>query len=1043
MLSSFRVIHTFSVSTTKFLCNEFWLIAILFLLFSDLQPVLCQITNSSQVKNIQHSSSSHQKISEIVYSIDGNLVRNSEKLKELQQVSNIEVGSYFSRYAIQQSIISLYALQEYSQIEVFTLETKEGVALEYKLQNVLRIQNIKISGKLSDEVRRIMNNAIKMKPGDVYTNAVAKSDIDIIKEICAEYGYFSADVETSTEIDEGIITYSIELGIPTNVKHIEVTGNTNVFTERIYDKFRSHIGKVYQNAAVKRSVNEVLELYRKKYYPSTSIDVIFDARTGLLKITIDEGIQLLLDFVDDRGKPIFRDYALLNILAKIRNRRVVSEKEQLRKEIIRQINDENIYSHIVASHFKSKGYHGTEVESEQLTNSPRHIKFIIKLGVRYVVKHVDFEGNVAFSDSELLREMESKPVNIFSGSFIRRYYSEETLERDTQRLKLLYEKSGYPNLSIRHELVKENSNNGKVGDVSIRFTIVEPYKEVIFRLVLSGNSVIDTDKLLGYLPSKPPIPNARLIKKSYENAILRAYQDSGYIDVRIADTEFVQNMDKPVFVVEGNFSEQLEAGVLPKMVRDAFKEAKLQLTGTFIVPKIGTDWSMQDFDGNARYTFRQESHQLEVFEHGLLMIEIEEGEKIEFGDFYFVGDTGVRPFVLAREVSPLSGRLFSYERLNTAIQNLSNTGIFETGIRWERYQQPPIGSNAHSTELEVTEIDALPRTRIDDIRIRLEKRKPGSYGTSLGYSSSDGPRGTIELNHRNLFQRNMLFRLRGRWGTLGYLYDTTLTEPWLIGRTSGSLQFLGRKLEEDDNVRALQWSFSLSRKLARYHRLNLQYSFRYLKDTSEGVFLLQPSTTVRSLSFLWSQDSSFPKLNPVRGMSNEVSVEYAGRYLGGGNSFIKTVTDMRYYRQLTNFGLVFASAVRIGITTGLKTESGAELISFERFWAGGSTTVRGYEDRGLGPEDRTGKHRGNLQFIYNTELRFPIFDPFRGVLFFDAGNVWGSFQEIESEWLPSSIGIGVRLHLGPLIGGIDYVFPLISVADVPNNSVYFRIGNTF
>lgn len=1025
------------------------MIIFIFFFLSNIQSVFGQTTNSSQINNLPSNTSTNQIISKIAYYIDNDLVRNSDKLKELEQLSQIEVGSHFSRFAIQQSIVSLYALQEYAQIEVFTLETTEGVELQYKLKNVMRIQDVNISGKLSDEVRRIMDNAIRLKQGDVYAITVVKKDIEIIKEICAEYGYFSADVVTSTETDEGIITYIVDLGLPTNVKDIAVVGNTTVFTGRIHDIVRRQIGRVYLKTEVKKNINEVLDLYEKKFYPNTIIDAIFDPKTGMLKFTIDEGIQLLLDFVDDKGKPIFREYALLKLIAKIRNRRVVSEKELLRKEIIRQINDENQWTRIVAAHFKSKGYHGTEVESQKLTNSPRHIKFIIKLGVRYVVKHVDFVGNVAFSDSELLREMKSKPVNFFSSNFNSRFYSEETLEKDTQRLKLLYEKAGYPNLSIKYELVRQDSNNGKVGDVSIRFTIIEPYKEVIFRCVISGNSVIDTDTLFDYFPSMPPIPNARLVKKSYENAILKAYQEFGFIDVRITNTEFVQNFDKPAFVVDGNFSKQLEAGTVPKMVRDAFVKAELQLTGTFITPKIDIEWSMQDFEGNARYTLRQELHQLEVYEHGVLMIDIEEGDKIEFGNFYFVGDTGVKPFVLKREVSHLTGRLFSVDKLNTAIQNLSNTGIFETGIRWERYQQPSIEVNPHSVISENPQIDAYPLTRTYDVEIRLDKRKLGPYGTSLeynswlGYSSSDGPRGRIELSHRNLFQRNMLFRLRGRWGTLGYLYDTTLTEPWLIGRTSGSVQFLGRKLEEDDDVRALQGSFSLSRKLPRYHRINLRYSYRYLKDLSEELLHLKPSTTVSSLSFLWSQDSSFPKLNPVRGMSNEVTVEYAGRFLGGESSFIKTVTDFRYFKQLANFGLVFASALRLGITTGLQTESGAELISFERFWAGGSTTVRGYEDRGLGPEDRTGKHRGNLQFIYNTELRFPIFDPIRGVIFFDTGNVWDSVEEIQYEWLPSSIGAGIRLHLGPLIGGIDYAFPLINVADVPNNSVYLRIGSTF
>ena len=1014
-------------------------------------------TESYQYAEIEQQTLRSQQITKIEYLIDGNVIENPDKLNLLHQTSRIEVGSQFSRYAIQQSVIALYALQDYSQIEVSIDTTTQGVALKYEFQSVLRVQNIEITGKLSDEFKRKIYNTIRMNSGDIYNNTIVQHDINTVKQLCSEYGYFSAKVEPSIDHAAGTVRFHIDLGFPTYIREVQILGNNAIFTRSIYELCQIHIGKIYQKRNVNSSVYKINELYRKKYYPSTKITTSFDPQKELLKISIDEGIQLLLDFIDEKGRPIFRESVLLDLLAKIRNRRVTSEKDQLRSKIIQLINDQTYWIQIVDAHFKAKGYHGTEVKVQKLTNSPLHIQFIIKLGTRYIVDKVEFIGNEAFTDSELLREMESKPVKFFSGKFLRRffsgqsYFSEQTLEKDTQRLGLLYEKAGYPDVSIRYELVKQDVENSSIGKTLIKLSFTEPYKEVIFRCIFSGNSVIDSDSLFKILPMAPPIPNARLFKKNYENAILKAYQELGYVDVRIAKNEFVQNSIKPVFTIEGDFTRQLDDGIVPSELRTAFEQSKLQLSDTSIAPKIGTEWSMQDTSDNARFTLRQELNNLEVYEHGVLHIEVDEGDRFQFGNFYFLVDTGVRPFVLNREVSHLSGKLFSLGKLNTAIQNLYSTGVFEPGIRWERYQQPAIGSTPHLIDTENTQIDTSTnkheKTRIEDIEIRLEKRKPGSYGTSIGYSSSDGPRGTIALSHRNLFKRNMLFRLRARWGTLGYLYDTTITEPWLIRRTSGSVQFLGRKLEEDDDVRALQGSFSINRKLPGYQRLNLQYSFRYLKDTSIVTYHPQSSTTVSSLTLLWSQDSTFPKLNPIRGTLNEVTFEYAGRFLGGESSFIKTVTDARYYKQLTNFGLVMATALRLGTTTGLQTDTGqdggTELISFERFWAGGSTTVRGYQDRGLGPVDSTGKHRGNLQFIFNTELRFPIFDPIRGIIFFDTGNVWNAMQDIQYEWLPSSVGIGIRLHIGPLIGGVDYAYPLIAVPDVPTNSVYLRVGSTF
>ena len=137
--------------------------------------------------------------------------------------------------------------------------------------------------------------------------------------------------------------------------------------------------------------------------------------------------------------------------------------------------------------------------------------------------------------------------------------------------------------------------------------------------------------------------------------------------------------------------------------------------------------------------------------------------------------------------------------------------------------------------------------------------------------------------------------------------------------------------------------------------------------------------------------------------------------------------------------------LRLGVTTGLRSNRRAELISFERFWAGGGTTVRGYAERSLGPEDSTGTHRGDVQFIFNTELRFPIYWWIRGALFFDAGNVWDSLEDIRTiTQLPSAVGAGLYLDFGPLTVGADYAIPLVRVPSSPDTRrAHFRLGSTF
>ena len=1042
--------HTQKSYSVSYVVDRIYFVFIPILFFLYITVPTFGESDINQTQHTDNVTLQQEKVVKIEYVIDELPVTDTDILSNLIEQTHINIGSTFSRYAVQRSITSIYASQKYSQVDVYTTYTQEGVILKYELENVIHLQEIHIAGIGSDEFRRAISSAIKMKADDKYVPNIAADDVNSIKAVCADSGYFDINVEVNAITTIGILTYQITLGNPTIVSKFSIQGNSFIFTEHIKEVCNTHVDQVYSKSSVNEDITAIKELYSKRYYPSTKIVSNFNHESGVLTLNITEGKQLLLDFVDENGKTILQDTFLRKLLSIFDFDTEESERDQLRKKIEPLINNISRWVEIVQAHFEAKGFHGTEVVSRTLTNTPLHVEFTVKPGIRYIVSKVEFIGNEAFSDIELLREMETKPANFFSRHIRKRYFSDLALERDKNRLKILYEKAGFRNVVITPKINKPNNEKHRDGEISITLTIFEPHKEVIYRCIFKGNSVIDNTTLYDALPSKPPEPNARLVQKNYENAILKAYQDQGYIYARVEKTGYLHKMETPVFQIEGDYTEHLNTGTPPQKLRDAFDKHNLSLAGTYIATRIGEAWSIQDVDGNARYTLEQEKEQLSVYEHGILQFDIVEGGQIVFGKFKFVGDTGVIQKVLNREVADLPGTLFTPDKLNEVIQNLYNTRIFEPGIRTVLSTPSGIDDQTINIDNDGIPFTSFPNPKVNDVEIRLEKRKPGAYGASVGYSSSDGPRGTIALSHFNLFRRNIRYRLRGRWGTRGYLYDMTLTEPWLIGRTSGSIQFLGRKLEEDDDVRALQGSFTLSRKLPGSHRLNLQYSYRFLKDTSIEAASVSPqipnpSTTVSSLSFLWRQDSRVPSLNPKSGMLNEVSVEYAGGVLGGESGFIKFVSDTRYHRQLNARGYVLATALRLGYTPGLLTNDNdeAELISFERFWAGGSTTVRGYEERGLGTEDSTGKHRGNVQLIFNTELRFPIFDPFQGVLFYDIGNVWGSVEDIEYKWLPSSVGVGLRLSLGPLIIGTDYAVPLITIPDVPTIPFYFRIGSTF
>ena len=1013
---------------------------------------------------ISQSETSNQKqIAKIEYYIGTTPAEETtEQLNILRNQTVVYAGDLLlSQYVIRQSIKELYAIQQYSQIQVYSQDTPDGIVLTYQLTPFARIEQIVLSGIPENEVKTAIENTMRSKQGGKYVPTIAKTDAQRIKRVCQAYGYFDAKVIVPDALTEtGTLTYQITVGDPSVIKILQIKGNATISTNELKAACNfSRLSPIYNKSAVDTDVAAMLELYRKNNHPTATIAPTFVPETGVLQFHINEGKQVQFNFVGELP---------------------LSLQDAFREDIVSLINtaSASMWERRINSYFKAEGYHDTTVDEETLDASS--VRLTINPGTRYVVKGVTFSGNRAFSDAKLKREMTMKPIGGFLRNLQadivrllfqreqRRFFYEPELDTDIHRLKILYGKAGYPQAVIKTTLDKKNPNNRRIGEAVIHVTIIEEHKEMIHRCDISGNNALDTATLLARLQSELPFPqpNASLARKAYGDAILKAYHELGYIDAVVSNS-YISETEDPVFRVTGNFSAPLEKGKLPPEIRTEFERHNLTLTGVYIATYIGNRWSLQDIEGNPRYTLKQEATHLEVYEHGVLHLTVDqESEQVVFGKFYFVGDTDVvKQHVLEREITHLEGTLWTSEKLSSVLQNLYSLGIFRS-VQNERFSQVTRSIRTPQSS-KVADSANLRLRKINDILITVEKQKPRTYSVSSGYSFAEGFRGTLALTDSNfLFKRNIRGRVRSRLGwrdELGYLFDATLTEPWLIGRTRGSLQVLAKKLEVDDNVRALQGSFILSRDLSESHHLDLRYSYRDLNqpvppmpETSVvGAGLPRPyegqnpfKTTVSSVRFSWTYDNRVRYLNPTGGMLNALTLEYAGGFLQGGTSFIKTTTDTRYYQKLIG-GLVLATAVRFGITTGLRSNRRAELISFERFWAGGGTTVRGYAERSLGPEDSTGIHRGDVQFIFNTELRFPIYWMVRGAFFFDTGNVWDSLEDIRRGWvtqpLPSSVGAGLYLDLGALTAGIDYAIPLVSTPGTldPDRAFHIRLGSTF
>jgi len=670
------------------------------------------------------------------------------------------------------------------------------------------------------------------------------------------------------------------------------------------------------------------------------------------------------------------------------------------------------------------------------------LKILITVAERPIIDKISFSGTnlITMKDEKLKQQLKSKETQ---------YLDYPSLAEDVRILRKMYEKMGYSQADISYK-VDQNTQTNKA---NIVFTVLEGRKVRIKDILIEGNKSFPKGRILKLLKTKRAwFFNAGVLKdevlKEDAERIKSFYQREGYTDVVVAyevkpDAKKSYLLFITIKVTEGK--KYLVGSVMVQGNKDVTEKEILKTLTDCIPGKVFSQESMKkDLTGIQGLYFDRGYISAQVQDSSLVntdsgrvdvTYQITENQVVYVDKIKIRGNIKTKDVVIRREMRIHPGEKFDGEKLRRSKERLTNLGYFEEV----------------SYDTEETSQPAKKNLVVD-----VKETKTGAFSFGGGYSTVDQFVGFVEVEQKNFDWRNWPYftgagqnlKVRASIGNLSNGFELSFTEPWMFDYPVSFGFDLYRRTHTQDSDTGYAYDeavtggdLRLGKELSEYLRGDIMYrldqidisnlesgttSQDLIDEAADSPYLV--SVITPSLTYD-SRDNVFDtrKGNLVTG-----AFDFAGGPLGGDKNYWKFFGRASHYFPMPR-GAVLEVRGRLGLA---QPYSSTEKIPIsERFFAGGAYTIRGYQERKVGPVDNNGDPLGGASMVIgNIEYTYPIFSFLKVAAFYDVGNVWEKMGDIfsnknangieNSGGFKSGIGIGLRIKtpIGPIM--LDYGIPM-------------------
>ncbi|MGV8093307.1 MAG: outer membrane protein assembly factor [Mangrovibacterium sp.] len=346
------------------------------------------------------------------------------------------------------------------------------------------------------------------------------------------------------------------------------------------------------------------------------------------------------------------------------------------------------------------------------------------------------------------------------------------------------------------------------------------------------------------------------------------------------------------------------------------------------------------------------------------------------------------------------------------------------------------------------ETDAKTKKNPIPVKIYLEEAPRVSTRFGLGYGTEDKFRTFIDLNYLSFLNTPSRLNLYLKHSALEPYYASLkwIFPQFPIHRSTVSFNpFISRNSEPGYETRSYGINIPASYAFNNWLSGSLTYYLEDVKQEIEEGDQEFPDMEEEDFPYFKSGillntifNNSKPKFSPTKGINFITGFKLNGHLFGSDFNYTRLWADFRNYHEIGKLTVAFR-AMAGGISSA--DESGFIPVE-DRFYSGGSNSVRGWNRSELGPKRESGTPMGGKSIIEGSlEFRYPLFWRLSGVLFMDTGNVWTDSYSYKLNDLAYAAGSGIRIDtpIGPI--RLDVGFPVWNEKKSPQ--FFISVGQAF